>query len=198
MAKAKTIRLSCQTANHESLSSLRPFQGKFKGIGEEDKAKLKKQILQLGICSPFAVWVNEGKSCVLDGHQRLQVLKEMLADKEGELGPINGVEEAVPVIYVHPKDADEAVRMVLGLASTYGRVNSNGLRKFAKAAGISDKDVQACFSFPELDLKESEQGEEGEEKKKVEFEAGAGKKQMVKCPECEKVFNAKTNKAPKD
>lgn len=191
--EAKAIRITCSAAGFEPLSELSEFQRKFKNLHEPERKKLKLQLLKLGICEPFVVWKDaKGKKNLIDGHQRLQVLREMLKSGEGSLMTIGDSKNAVPVVYAQPRDAEEAVRMVLALASTYGRVDIANLGKFRGVYGVTEKEFQESFSFPELDI--PAQAQEGPEEK-VEF--NAKKEKLVKCPKCEHIFDAKKHKAEK-
>lgn len=189
MAKGKAIRITCEAAGVESLNDLVQFQGNLKLLRDRDRTKLKGEILKLGICEPFTVWKNEdGVVKVLNGHQRLEVLKEMVGSGQAKLSDIGGKENGVPVTYAQPKDDDEAAHMVLALASTYGRVNAPGLQEFQDSFGIGEKEFQESFSFPELDATD---GPAASDEEKVEF---TKKKKQVKCPGCGKVFDPKKHK----
>lgn len=186
-AKAKYIRINCTATDFLPLGSLKPFQGKFKILPDLERAKLKAQLLKQGLCEPIMVWKDGGKRFIVDGHQRQEVLKELIADGYAMDHP-DGI-ETVPVNYANADNKDDAMRILLTLAGTYGRLNRKHLAKFQQSYGITAQEMDQ-LSFPELDLAPIE---EVGKAKNVSFQAG-GKPKLVKCPECEHVFDAKTNK----
>lgn len=186
-AKVKKIKINCTGTDWVPLKSIKPFQGKFKMLNDVEKVKLKSQLLKNGLCSPFVVWNEDGKKWALDGHQRQTAIDELLAEGCVLDSPQEG---QVPVVYSQAKDKDEAIRFLLSLASTYGRVNKVHLGKFQEAYAITAKEM-AQLSFPELEgLEDLEVPAKGKTKK-VEFEV---KPKMVMCPKCEEVFDAKEHK----
>lgn len=143
MAK-QTIRIACKGAATLDQSKLVEFQGNLKDLTKDNYQRLKKQIVELGFSEPFSVW-KQGKSHnVLNGHQRLRTIREMI--KEGWACP------PVPVNMVEAKSLKEAKRKVLALASQYGNLNRQGLYEFIIENDFSPTDLMENFSFPEVDF----------------------------------------------
>lgn len=184
MAKSKELAINCTGIEMLPIQDLKPFQGGFKELRPADRAKLKKEIKELGLVEPISVWKEGKKNWIMNGHQRVDLLREMVKAEEITLSL------GLPVQYVQAGNSEEASKIVLALASTYGRINRKGLGKFMKKAGFSDEFVQERFRFPDLDLDNFER-ESGD--KKVEFTASK-KPKLVKCPKCGEVFDQKTNK----
>ena len=86
------MRITCETKDTLPLSALTEFQGGLKKRTAEDTKKIEKSINDYGFATPFFVWKHDGINSVLDGHGRLQTLKEM--QKRGEEIP------ALPVVYI--------------------------------------------------------------------------------------------------
>lgn len=81
MAKTATlIPIACTGTEMVDLELLEEFQGNFKTLPDSEGAKLKGQLKTLGICEPFVCWRDGDRVRVIDGHQRLRVMREMLAE----------------------------------------------------------------------------------------------------------------------
>ena len=111
---------------------LEPFQRNLKNLSEESYAQLRDSIKTEGFVAPIFVWENK----ILDGHQRLRVI-----EREG--WEIDG---GVPVVNIKAKDEQEAARTLLSIASSYGRVDAQGLAEMAAHYHIDLMDM------PSIDL----------------------------------------------
>lgn len=190
MAKSKALAINCTGNDFATLAKLKPFQGGFKELRPTEKEKLKKEIKELGILEPITVWKDpEGIQWIMNGHQRVSLLRAMVKAEEIEIAS-----PGLPIQYVQAQDAQHAASVVLALASTYGRINKKGFSKFLEKNGIEDDYVQERFSFPELDNVDAA---EDPADKKVEFTASK-KPKNVKCPKCGEVFDSKKHKHKKD
>ncbi len=184
MAKSKMLAINCSGNDFIPLSKLKPFQGGFKELRPAEREKLKLEMKELGMLEPISVWKDaDGVAWIMNGHQRASLLRAMVKAEE-----IDIAEPGLPVCYVQAKDAEQAAKAVLALASTYGRINKKGFAKFLDKNGFEEDYVQERFSFPELDNAEAE-----DEKKKVEFNASK-KPKLVKCPKCGEIFDQKVHK----
>lgn len=128
------MRIACDTKDTLPLSALTEFQGGLKRRTAEDTAKIEKSIRKYGFATPFFVWRHEGKNLVLDGHGRLQTLKEMAAS--GEEIP------ALPVVYIDCKDEEAAKNLLLRICSTYGEMTAESVRDFIKELEIAFDDIR--------------------------------------------------------
>ena len=139
------------------IDQLRAFPGNPKDITDEEKAKLKKGIRKHGLLKSLSVWKkgteNKPKYIVLDGNQRLEVLKEICEEDGNKLIEI-------PVEPVECKDDADAMDKCLSLVGQYGRLNRSKLKKAVVKAGYKGlAEAQGVFSFVELDS-QSEESEE--------------------------------------
>lgn len=116
------MRITCDTKDTLPLSALTEFQGGLKKRTADDIGKIEKSIQKYGFATPFFVWRHDGVNHVLDGHGRLQTLKEMAA--RGEEMP------ALPVVYVECKDDAAARNLLLRINSAYGTMTAESVADF--------------------------------------------------------------------
>lgn len=141
----KTIKIACKGADTKDIDELEEYQGNLKSLSTANYKKLRKEILELGFSEPISVWQNNGSSFILNGHQRLRVLKKMREDGYDV--------SAVPVNYVDAENEVEAKRKILSLTSQYGNMTEDGLYEFMHDAAIDIEEVAESFNFPEIDLR---------------------------------------------
>ena len=141
----KTISIECTGADDVEYGQLCNTQGDLKSLSKENYKKLKKVILELGFSEPLSVWNNQGVLQVINGHQRLAVIKEMV-EKEGYTCP------PLPISYVDAKSMEEAKRKVLALTSQYGKIETQGLYEFLADTDIAPNMLNESYTFPEVDL----------------------------------------------
>lgn len=103
---------------------LKPFQPKeLKKTTPERLAKLKKSLEENGFAAPFYVW-QRGKEIVsLDGHHRLMVLPEMVA--EGKKVP-----EKLTCCFLDVKNEKEARMVFMAYQSHYAQMTAEGFADF--------------------------------------------------------------------
>lgn len=140
----EAIRIECEGSALINLNQLTPLQGDLKSLSEENYARLKKVILELGFSAPFHVWVNDNVPYILDGTQRFRTLTRM-ADEGFKIPPL-------PINEIQAKTKKEAMRKLLALASQYGRVEGQGLYEFLTMAELDIADVMMENSFPDINL----------------------------------------------
>lgn len=90
--------------------------------------KLENVIISQGFSEPIAVWPNEGRNWILNGHQRHTALQSLRS--KGWFVP------PVPVALVEAADEDEARKKVLTLASQFGDFNQDHLLEFVAKARL--------------------------------------------------------------
>lgn len=127
------MRITCDTKDTLPLSALTEFQGGLKKRTADDTKKIEKSINEYGFATPFFVWNHDGINSVLDGHGRLQALKEMAA--HGEKIP------ALPVVYIDCKDEATAKNLLLRICSTYGEMTEQTVRDFIKDVEVKIEDI---------------------------------------------------------
>lgn len=148
MNKKKTVRIEVNAGGTLGLPLLNPLQGKLKSLSDENYEKLKKEIVEDGFSFAFSVWESkdDGKTYILDGHQRLTALTKM--QKEGYTVP------EVPVNFVQARDLKQAMRKLLAGASQYGKIEKDGLAEFLERAQITTDELVASFNFADLDIQQ--------------------------------------------
>jgi hypothetical protein len=121
------------------LEKLQDFQGNLKTLDPEQEAKARQSIIKHGFTFPVFVWGNK----IIDGHQRLFVVRKMV--KEGySIGPI-------PVDEIEAKDEKEAAEKLLVLNSRYGRITEDGMSEFIKHFKL-DLSTLPEIHIPEIDF----------------------------------------------
>ena len=136
------IEIKCKGSDTLPYGDLTELQGPLKSLSKENYDKLKKQILELGFSSPVHIWKSGKKNYILDGHQRLRVIRKM-ASEEGYTVP------DLPVVMVEAKTMTEAKKKLLALASQFGSVEREGLYEFMSEADFGFEDIED-FHFPEI------------------------------------------------
>lgn len=141
------VRIAVRGTGTMAIASLHNLQGDLKSISAENKAKLRKEILETGFAFSPHVWQDPATQEVylLDGHQRVQVLKDLESD--GFTVP------PVPVTYVEAASLREAKRRILQASSQYGHMNAQGLYDFMLLSDIAVDDVKVSFDLPQIDVK---------------------------------------------
>ena len=143
---SKVVSIKCKGNRDLSIDQVHDFQGELKNLTSKNYEKLKKLILKLGYSEPISVWLNpkDKKWMILNGHQRLRVLKTM-QKKEGYTVP------PIPVSVVEAKDWKEAKAKVLAMTSQFGEITAEGLLHFMEESKL-DFGLLEDLRFPELKL----------------------------------------------
>lgn len=141
------MKITCETKDALPLSALTEFQGGLKTRTADDTKKIEKSIHDYGFATPFFVWKDGGKNKVLDGHGRLEALKQM--QKRGEEIP------DLPVVFIDCKDEAAAKNLLLRICSTYGAMTAQTVRDFIKELEIAFDDIEQVLVFLKGDSKEA-------------------------------------------
>lgn len=120
----KTIKIKCKGADLLPFEALMQFQGDLKKLSKTNLEKLKTLILKKGFIYPIAIWKNNDKNYILDGHQRDKVLKSLQQD--GYEIPL------LPVVYIEAKNIKDAKEIVLAIWSQYGEFDEEELSNWLK------------------------------------------------------------------
>ncbi len=161
-----------------SLDSLEPFQGELKKLSDENFNKLRGKILASGFNFTPSIWKQGDKQWILDGHQRIHVLKQLVKqgydlERKGIL--LNG---QIPVCYVDAHSFEEAKDMVLQAVSQYGKIDRDGFLDFTEELDIDMEQFDfPDFQLPSTDIPNFEPGDENEQGK-------LDKLKTKTCPEC--------------
>lgn len=142
----KTVYIKCQGGAMLPRAEIRDFQGDLKALPDQNYARLKELILDLGFSEPISVWLDPETNQwhALNGHQRLKTLERMAG--EGIQVP-----DVIPCNPVEAENRLEAKRKLLSLTSQFGEMSPNGLADFMIDAKIEMIDIEK-FNFPEIDM----------------------------------------------
>lgn len=169
----KQIEIKCKGADELSIEQLEEFQGELKDLAEEDYERLKSLITKHGFCAPIFIWQNDGTNKIMDGHQRLRTVKQMV--KDGWACP------KLPVDWIYADNEAAAKEILMGFVSQFGIVTSQGLYKFAFDAALSYDVLKLSYNIPNVNMEKF--GQEFYDIPKPEsqatFEGGEGSEWLV-------------------
>jgi ParB family chromosome partitioning protein len=143
MAQEKTVLIACEGIKTADIDDFSPLQGDLKTLADSDYAGLKAEIIEEGFSFSLHVWEEGEIKWIEDGHQRITALKRMRA--EGWTVP------AIPYSLVFADDIQQAKRKLLGGASSYGKVQEEGLRDFLSTMKI-DPTRLMNFNFQTIEM----------------------------------------------
>lgn len=143
----KMLKITVEGQDAIPVADLEPFQGELKHLEKAEYERLRNGLIEYGFSFVIHVWSNKGKNYVIDGHQRLFVVKQM-AEVEGWTIP------NLPVARVKAANFGEAKRKVLAAASQYGKMTQESLMEYMRAAEIPYDEIVANFHFPEVNFSE--------------------------------------------
>jgi len=138
----KVINVTCKGSREVPRQELEAFQGNLVELRQENFDKLRRLIIAKGFRFPVFVWNNK----IIDGHQRLFVLKH-LVESEGYLFPHD-----VPVCDIEAKDEKEAKELVLIARSEYGDTTDEGLFEFLEVNKLSFDELKFNLELPGIDF----------------------------------------------
>lgn len=132
-----------------SIDALETFQGDLKRIDAASFEKLKKSILKHGFAFPIFVWRNN----ILDGHQRLAAVKNLI--DEGH--EIDGGK--LPVVQIQAKNKKDAAEKLLLINSRYAKIDQDGFDFFVQDFDIDIADMSGILDIPEINFNFIETGD---------------------------------------
>lgn len=124
------------------LSELEEFQGNLKELSKVNYKKLRNRIERLGFDAPVFVW--KGHRAILDGRQRVRVLRKMTNDGW------KLKDNLVPVDEIEAKTKEEAKERLLGYVSQFGKLSDEGLYEFGQ--GLDWDVVLPDLDLPDFDM----------------------------------------------
>ena len=127
------------------IDDLIEFQGELKELSNINLEKLWKSMEDSGFSEPFVVWESKKKIYVLGGHQRLKALKA-----KKNLG--ENVPDEFPCNFVRCAGKREAKKLLLALASQFGKVTEDGLYSYAIDNDFDADFLKENFELPGLDI----------------------------------------------
>lgn len=145
--KSKELKVTCDCKEYCDVNLLNHFQGNLKTLHEKQAEKIKESFIKYGISFPVFIWEDGKKKYIIDGHQRVHILKEMI--KEGY--KIEG-DGKMPVVFVEAESKKEAIEKVLLATSRYGRIDQSGAFDFFSENEINVTEMNLVIDLPELQL----------------------------------------------
>ena len=143
------IEVNCEGSFLMEWKNLVDIQEGAKEINGPEMEKLLNSLSENGFCDPFCVWHNteNGQDVCIAGNQRLKALY-----RAKELGW--EVPDKLPANKVNAKNLKDATKILLSLASTFGRVNKIEIEKMATDVGLDMQELEKITSFIEIDIEE--------------------------------------------
>ena len=147
----RKIVIKCKSHDSVCIDDLVDIQKSVKSLNPNEMEKMLKSFETLGFLDPFDVWKDKKKNqlILLGGNQRLKALK-----KARELGW--KLPDQFPANMIEASNLKEARKMLLSMASTFGRTSKEALLDFSKKFAINIKEVASFSSFPEFNIMENE------------------------------------------
>ena len=146
---AKKIKIICTGSKSLPVDAFRDFQGDLKAISKVEIEKLKQLIIKYGFAAPIFVW----KTWILDGHQRLKALKELILD---------GWEiDDLPLVEIQAKTRKQAAELLLSINSHFAKFTDGGLLSFLQEHEI-EVDFLQEIELPGISVK-SDAGQDHED-----------------------------------
>lgn len=140
------IKITCKAADYVPVEKLDHFQGNLKTLDKAQFEKIWKSIETKGFIFPVFVWNDpEGNKKIIDGHQRVFVVKKML--QKGY-----SLEKDIPVAWIDCPTEKEAKEAVLLASSRYARVSDTGLADYMLEADLSIELMLPLIDLPDIDL----------------------------------------------
>ena len=182
----KEIKITCKGSASVPLDTLQNFQGNLKTLEKSELEKLKRSLLKYGFAFPVFTW---GKD-ILDGHQRIFALKELI--KSGHtIGKI-------PIAEIEADSKKEAGEKLLMLNSHYAKMTDDGLYEFLNDCDIDISDLTDDLELPDIDMDKFidgcvGNGQEGMVGGEPDQGAEGDATKLIVCPECGGEFEPQKN-----
>ncbi len=136
----KIIKITCKGSGVIPIDKLKDFQGNLKTLERDEFEKLKRSILKHGFSFPVFVW----KNFLLDGHQRLFTVRELL--KQGY------TIADIPIVEVQAQDKAEAAEKLLRLNSHHAKITEDGLYEFLNEMSVDISGLVDDLTLPDIDM----------------------------------------------
>jgi hypothetical protein len=137
----KTIPITCAGQKYLPLDQLHDFQGNLKSLSPEQEKKLMAVILRYGFSFPVFVWHDK----IIDGHQRLAVVRKLLTKGYR-------LKNEIPVVEIEAANEQEAAEKLLLAESHYGRLNDAGFLQFIEQYELDVQGFIGEMDLPDIDL----------------------------------------------
>lgn len=164
MAKeTRALQIAVRPGPPTDYKKLHPFQGELKSLSEADYLKLRNEIIERKFSFMIHVWEDpeDHKLYILDGHQRLRCVKQMV-EVEGFTCP------PLPIAIVDAISHKEAYHKLLTATASYGKMTPESLNEYLVKNELNHDEIFAAVTWPDIDPHAY----------KLEFEEGYGVTQV--------------------
>jgi hypothetical protein len=120
------------------IDTLTPLQGDLKKLSDANFNKLRQSLIEKGFQFTVHVWEQGGTTYIIDGHQRVHVMKQLRA-VGWEIPPIT-------CSFVKAATYHDAKELILYAISQYGKLDKQGFDDFVEGEDFNF--VQ--FDFPDF------------------------------------------------
>lgn len=139
-----TLKISCKAARDLDYRELQDFQGDLKDLTTNNYIKLRAQLETAGYAFAAAVWCDQdGRYWLLDGHQRLRVIRSM-AEDGWAIPPL-------PVSIVEASSKEEAEARLMAGVSVFGTITNQGLYEFLETRKLDIDEILKANDLPDFD-----------------------------------------------
>lgn len=163
----------------KSLHEFENFQGNLKNLNTVQLRKLKESIRRNGFNAPIFLWA--GKNYILDGHQRILAIQELIA--EGWDLP----NKSLPYVEIIADNEKQAAEQVLSYNSQYGKLTEEGTLEFKERFDLDLDELQEFIEIREITHLANLEEHTGEKVDKIGT-------LMITCPKCGAEFSKKDAK----
>lgn len=143
MKEPDTVRIDVDDRlPRANITAFEEFQGELKTLRKPQFDKLRSSILKDGFFAPVFVWKQPGNGShlkLLDGHQRLRVLRKL--EWEGVRIP------PIPYVPIEASDVEDAKAKLLRITSQYGELDREGLYGFLVEANLDPVGLMTDFNL---------------------------------------------------
>lgn len=137
MNKEKQIEIRTEGLPMKKISEFIALQGNLKVMDQKRLDRLKENIIQNGFIAPIFVWQGQ----IVDGHQRIKALNELLSQGYNLFYKGKNVHSMVPFININANDRQEAAKFILTYNSQYGQMV--GLEEFLTDFKLNWEDIDS-------------------------------------------------------
>jgi len=176
---SKVIPITCKGSKYLHVDKLKDFQGNLKSLSPEALEKLKRSILKHGFSFPVFIW----NDSILDGHQRIFALNELIKDGYS-IGNL-------PVVEIEAEDEKEAAEKLLLINSQYARITDEGIREFIDSYNIDIESIVLDLEIPDIDFSLLEEPDFAPTSEEEQGRLDQLDPKIVVCPHCGEEFDVR-------
>ncbi len=149
---AKIIGITCTGAELVPIDKLQNFQGSLKTLDQKRYKKIRRAIEKHGFSFPVFVWKDGDDHFIIDGHQRLFTVREMIRDGW------KLKDNLIPIDWIQAKTKKEAKEKILLAMSQYGIYTDRSLYEFIELEGLDLEGLKGEIDLPQVNLEKFEEG----------------------------------------